>query len=146
MDTSLTDIVGDMPESVIKTKVIQAKVTECKGDSSFTITNGETTVDLDVDNGQFAKRLEVGNTYSLYNVEKVSPVKLKLRKKGSFVKQLFIATDPSVDGQCETYTRLRDLMRITDEKKNIPNKKVIVKVFEKKDVETTRNGLNLRYL
>ena len=138
MDTSLTDIVGDMPESVIKTKVIQAKVTECKGDSSFTITNGETTVDLDVDNGQFAKRLEVGNTYSLYNVEKVSPVKLKLRKKGSFVKQLFIATDPSVDGQCETYTRLRDLMRITDEKKNIPNKKVIVKVFEKKDVETTR--------
>ena len=146
MDTSLTDIVGDMPESVIKTKVVQAKVTECKGDSSFTITNGETTVDLDVDNGQFAKRLEVGNTYSLYNVEKVSPVKLKLRKKGSFVKQLFIATDPSVDGQCETYTRLRDLMRITDEKKNIPNKKVIVKVFEKKDVETTRNGLNLRYL
>ena len=136
MNTSLTEIMGDYPETEIKRKAIEGEVVEKMGEILYKISNGVTTVEMEVEKKQ-SDKLEVGQCYQYFNVEKLSPSKLRL-SKGSHIKKMKI----KMKEKEEVYIRLENLIGMK-EKTNI-GKTLIVKVFDIGEKETTRNGKTLR--
>ena len=138
MDQSLIKVIGDLPDTDIKKTVIKAEDRDNLGDKSFTIWDGTTTVELEAEPRE-AKKLEVGLSYTYYNLERVSPKKLKMGKS-SYAKKVKIDMKEEVDDQ--KTIRLENLIG-KKEKVNI-GETLAVKVFQVGEEMTTSNGKSLR--
>ena len=82
MDKSFKEL---MEEETPKKRKLRIKIIKRTGDHSFLVGDGETSVDLELEEDD-NRNLEVGKEYEFFNVDKESPVKLKM-KKTSYAKK-----------------------------------------------------------
>ena len=138
MNDSLTKVMQG--EDVQETKRnVEATVVTKKDNFTFTISDGITTVDLEA-TPKASKKMEVGQTVKCFNVERQSPVKLKMNDR-SHVKILKMSTPPVQKPNLD----LINLASLMGRPENVVIKEELgVKVLMIEDIATTSTNKTYR--
>ena len=139
MDKSFKEL---MEEETPKKRKLRIKIIERTGDHSFLVGDDETSVDLELEEDD-NRNLEVRKEYEFFNVDKESPVKLKM-KKTSYAKKLkmdLVNEKKGTEGEAKVL-RISDLLQKPEG--STVTETLMVKVFKINEEYKTSRGGRLR--